>query len=167
MTLTLQRSPPLEAYPIFCWRFGDSFGHGMVLSHIAWPFSWVVLLGSFLSTVGASMQTLTGIWSLICEYLTVLSVRWVISTQVLLTSRSVQIDLHLSWFSYGISFSHTSLLRFDMHFVLFSMWDGFFSPRVSESRPSRLREWDSETSGEKSISRGKPYKMHFLAYFTL
>ena len=27
--------------------------------------------------------------------------------------------------------------------------------------------WDSETSGEKSISHGKPYKMHFLAYFTL
>ena len=24
-----------------------------------------------------------------------------------------------------------------------------------------------ETSGEKSISHGKPYKMHFLAYFTL
>ena len=27
----------------------------------------------------------------------------------------------------------------DMHFVWFSMWDEFFSPRVSESRPSRLR----------------------------
>ena len=27
--------------------------------------------------------------------------------------------------------------------------------------------WDSETCGEKSISHGKPYKMHFLAYFTL
>ena len=26
----------------------------------------------------------------------------------------------------------------DMHFVWFSMWDGFFSPRVSESRPSRV-----------------------------
>ena len=24
-----------------------------------------------------------------------------------------------------------------------------------------------ETSGEKSISLGKPYKMHFLTYFTL
>ena len=33
---------------------------------------------------------------------------------------------------------------------------------------SRLRRgWDSETSGEKSMSHGKPYKMHFLAYFTL
>ena len=28
-------------------------------------------------------------------------------------------------------------MREDMHFVWFSMWDGFFSPRVSESRPSR------------------------------
>ena len=26
---------------------------------------------------------------------------------------------------------------------------------------------DSETSGEKSISHGKPYKMHFIAYFAL
>ena len=26
----------------------------------------------------------------------------------------------------------------DMHVVWFSMWDGFFSPRVSESRPSRV-----------------------------
>ena len=56
----------------------------------------------------------------------------------------------------------------DMHFVWFSMWDGFYSPRVSESHPSRWRRgWNSETSGEKSISLGKPYKMHFLAYFTV
>ena len=27
--------------------------------------------------------------------------------------------------------------------------------------------WDSETSGENSISHGKPNKMHFLACFTL
>ena len=33
--------------------------------------------------------------------------------------------------------------------------------------PSRLRwMWDSETSGEKSISHEKPYTMHFVAYFT-
>ena len=39
---------------------------------------------------------------------------------------------------------------------------------LSESHPSHLRRgWDSEMSGEKSISHGKPYKMHFLAYFTL
>ena len=41
-----------------------------------------------------------------------------------------------------------------MNFVWFSMWDGFFSPRVSESHPSRMRwGWDSETSGEKSELR--------------
>ena len=33
--------------------------------------------------------------------------------------------------------------------------------------PNPARGWDSKTSGEKSISHGKPYKMHFLAYFTL
>ena len=43
-----------------------------------------------------------------------------------------------------------------------------FSPLVSKSHSSSL--WwgcDSEMSGEKSISYGKPYKKHFLAYFTL
>ena len=45
----------------------------------------------------------------------------------------------------------------DMHFVWFSMWDGFFSPQVSESHPSRLWwGWDSETSSENCISHGKP-----------
>ena len=32
---------------------------------------------------------------------------------------------------------------------------------------SHHQSLNSETSGEKSISHGKPYKMHFLAYFTL
>ena len=44
-----------------------------------------------------------------------------------------------------------------MHFVWFFMW--FCSPRVLESR--LRRGWDSETSGEKSISHGKPYKNAF------
>ena len=39
----------------------------------------------------------------------------------------------------------------DMHFVWFSMWDGF--SLVSESHPRRQwLGWDSETSGEKSPS---------------
>ena len=43
-----------------------------------------------------------------------------------------------------------------------------FSHHESPNPTSRLRRgWESETSGEKSISHGKPYKMHFLAYFTL
>ena len=57
-------------------------------------------------------------------------------------------------------------LKEDMHFVWFFMRDRFFSPQVSASLPSCLRGWDSETSVEKSISYGKPCKMHFLAYFT-
>ena len=32
--------------------------------------------------------------------------------------------------------------------------------------PTRVGGWDSETSGEKSISHGKPYRMHFLSYIT-
>ena len=32
--------------------------------------------------------------------------------------------------------------------------------------PESLAGWGSETSREKSISHGKPYKMHFLTYFT-
>ena len=47
-------------------------------------------------------------------------------------------------------------------FLWFSMWDEFFSPRVSESYRSHLWPgWDSET-----ISHGKPYNMHYLDYFT-
>ena len=62
-----------------------------------------------------------------------------------------------------------------MHFVWFSMRDGFFSPRVSESRPSRggirRRVVRNPSRMENhfvwfSISV-KPYKMHFLVYFTL
>ena len=48
-----------------------------------------------------------------------------------------------------------------IHFVWFSMRDGFPSPKVLR------RVWDSEKSGEKSISHVKPYKVHFLGYFTL
>ena len=48
-------------------------------------------------------------------------------------------------------------IQYDMHFVLFSMRWIFLTTGDS----------DLETSGEKIISHGKPYKMHFLAYFTL
>ena len=39
----------------------------------------------------------------------------------------------ITWMS-----TNTIIHKEDMHFVWFSMWDGFFSPRVSESRPSRV-----------------------------
>ena len=30
------------------------------MAYLAWPTKWVILIGSFLSTVGAGLQTLTG-----------------------------------------------------------------------------------------------------------
>lgn len=45
---------------LFC-RFGRSIDSVMVVAEIAWPpTKWVILIGSFLSTVGAGMQSLTG-----------------------------------------------------------------------------------------------------------
>ena len=42
-------------------RFGRSINSVMVVAEIAWPpTKWVILIGSFLSTVGAGMQSLTG-----------------------------------------------------------------------------------------------------------
>lgn len=32
----------------------------MVVANIAWPNEWVILIGSFLSTLGAGLQSLTG-----------------------------------------------------------------------------------------------------------
>lgn len=41
-------------------RFGYSIGDEMVVSLLAWPSKWVILIGAFLSTVGAGLQSLTG-----------------------------------------------------------------------------------------------------------
>ena len=40
-----------------------------------------------------------------------------------------------------------------------------FPCKMDFSHHGSRRGWDSEKSGEKSVSHGKPYKMHFLAYF--
>ena len=37
-----------------------SRGGGLVVANLAWPNEWVILVGSFLSTIGASLQSLTG-----------------------------------------------------------------------------------------------------------
>ena len=66
----------------------------------------------------------------------------------------------------GIVVKQVSSETEDMHFGLVFHVRWVFSPQISESHPSRL-PWDSETSGEKSISHGKPYKLHFIAYLTL
>jgi len=43
------------------YRYGESIGGKLVVSELAWPHFWVILVGSFLSTVGAGLQSLTGI----------------------------------------------------------------------------------------------------------
>lgn len=42
-------------------RFGESINGGLVVAKLAWPNEWVILIGSFLSTLGAGLQSLTGI----------------------------------------------------------------------------------------------------------
>ncbi|XP_058809143.1 solute carrier family 12 member 4 isoform X2 [Phymastichus coffea] len=41
-------------------KFGQSIGGRLVVANIAWPNEWVILVGSFLSTLGAGLQSLTG-----------------------------------------------------------------------------------------------------------
>ncbi|XP_011496527.1 PREDICTED: solute carrier family 12 member 4 [Ceratosolen solmsi marchali] len=41
-------------------KFGQSIGGKLVVANIAWPNEWVILVGSFLSTLGAGLQSLTG-----------------------------------------------------------------------------------------------------------
>ena len=47
---------------LFLCRFGESIDDGLVVANLAWPSPWVILIGSFLSTVGAGLQSLTGIF---------------------------------------------------------------------------------------------------------
>ncbi|XP_056432086.1 solute carrier family 12 member 6-like isoform X2 [Gadus chalcogrammus] len=41
-------------------KFGDSVKGILVVGTLAWPSSWVIVIGSFLSTCGAGLQSLTG-----------------------------------------------------------------------------------------------------------
>ncbi|CAG0890118.1 unnamed protein product [Darwinula stevensoni] len=41
-------------------KFGESIGGKLVVANLAWPNQWVILIGSFLSTIGAGLQSLTG-----------------------------------------------------------------------------------------------------------
>lgn len=41
-------------------KFGESIGGGLVVAKLSWPNEWVILIGSFLSTLGAGLQSLTG-----------------------------------------------------------------------------------------------------------
>lgn len=41
-------------------KFGDSIGGELIVSLLAWPSKWIVLIGAFLSTIGAGLQSLVG-----------------------------------------------------------------------------------------------------------
>eukprot|EP00794_Sanderia_malayensis_P018826 gene18826-20722_t len=55
-----QRSIPRGTIAAIATTMGESIGGSLIVANIAWPSKWVVLIGSFLSTVGAGLQSLTG-----------------------------------------------------------------------------------------------------------
>lgn len=44
----------------FCSRFGEGVHGNLVIGTLAWPSPWVIVIGSFFSTCGAGLQSLTG-----------------------------------------------------------------------------------------------------------
>lgn len=45
---------------MFFFRFGDAVRKNLVVGTLSWPSPWVIVIGSFFSTVGAGLQSLTG-----------------------------------------------------------------------------------------------------------
>lgn len=45
---------------MFVCRFGDAVSKNLVVGTLSWPSPWVIVIGSFFSTVGAGLQSLTG-----------------------------------------------------------------------------------------------------------
>ncbi|PIO35786.1 hypothetical protein AB205_0069980, partial [Aquarana catesbeiana] len=41
-------------------KFGESVSGQLVIGILAWPSPWVIVIGSFFSTCGAGLQSLTG-----------------------------------------------------------------------------------------------------------
>lgn len=41
-------------------RFGEGVNGNLVIGTLAWPSPWVIVIGSFFSTCGAGLQSLTG-----------------------------------------------------------------------------------------------------------
>lgn len=46
--------------PSLSCRFGDAVRKNLVVGTLSWPSPWVIVIGSFFSTVGAGLQSLTG-----------------------------------------------------------------------------------------------------------
>lgn len=45
---------------LFPFRFGEAVSGNLVVGTLAWPSPWVIVFGSFFSTCGAGLQSLTG-----------------------------------------------------------------------------------------------------------
>lgn len=50
----------IKAHTFASCRFGDSVKGNLVVGTLAWPSPWVIVIGSFFSTCGAGLQSLTG-----------------------------------------------------------------------------------------------------------
>lgn len=50
----------VKAIRMFSSRIGESMGGGLIVAQMAWPSPWVIMIGSFLSTCGAGLQSLVG-----------------------------------------------------------------------------------------------------------
>lgn len=49
-----------DQLPLCCYRFGEGVNGNLVIGTLAWPSPWVIVFGSFFSTCGAGLQSLTG-----------------------------------------------------------------------------------------------------------
>lgn len=45
-------------FALLQYRFGQSVGGSLVVANLAWPNEWVILIGSFMATTGAGLQSL-------------------------------------------------------------------------------------------------------------
>ncbi len=43
---------------VVLYRFGQSIGGSLVVANLAWPNEWAILIGSFMATTGAGLQSL-------------------------------------------------------------------------------------------------------------
>lgn len=50
----------LMLHVFFPTRFGQAVNGNLVIGTLAWPSPWVIVIGSFFSTCGAGLQSLTG-----------------------------------------------------------------------------------------------------------
>lgn len=50
----------ISLFACFFLRFGDAVKGNLVVGTLSWPSPWVIVIGSFFSTCGAGLQSLTG-----------------------------------------------------------------------------------------------------------